>query len=348
MKPGALLIRADASVAIGTGHVMRCLALAQAWQDAGGCVTFVMAESTPAIEERLRGESVGLVRIYGVVGSEFDGQQLVALARTHGSAWVIVDGYEFGSGYQRTLKNERLNVVLIDDNGRSGTYAADVVLNDNIHAQECLYQNREKHTRLLLGTRYALLRREFVSAAAPREISPIGRKLLVTMGGSDPDNVTCRAMEAIEQVAIENLDVTVVAGGSNPHLASIAGAVAESRHRCRILSNVTNMQELISWADLAISAAGTACWEYCALGLPAVLVAVAENQIANAKALHAAGAARLVAGGSRFAVDEMAQLITRLANSASERQSLSRTARTLVDGGGAARVLSVLMGRDNS
>lgn len=348
MKPGVLVIRADASVAIGTGHVMRCLALAQAWQDAGGRVTFVMAESTPAIEERLRGEGVGLVRIYGVVGSEFDGEQFIALARTLCPSWVVVDGYEFGSGYQRALKNERLNVVLIDDNGRSGTYAADVVLNDNIHAQECLYQNREKHTRLLLGTRYALLRREFVSAAAPREISPIGRKLLVTMGGSDPDNVTCRAMEAIEQVAIENLDVTVVAGGSNPHLASIAGSVAKSRNRCRILSNVTNMQELISWADLAISAAGTACWEYCALGLPAVLVAVAENQIANAQALHAAGGAKLVAGGSRFAVGEMAQLITHLANSASERQSLSQTARTLVDGGGAARVLSVLMGEDNS
>jgi UDP-2,4-diacetamido-2,4,6-trideoxy-beta-L-altropyranose hydrolase len=348
MKPGALLIRADASVAIGTGHVMRCLALAQAWQDAGGRVTFVMAESTPAIEERLRNEGVGLVRIDGVVGSDFDSEQLVALARTHDPSWVIVDGYEFGSGYQRALKNERLNVVLIDDNGRAGTYAADVVLNDNLHAQECLYQNREEHTRLLLGTRYALLRREFVSAAAPRKISPIGRKLLVTMGGSDPDNVTCRAMEAIEQVAIENLDVTVVAGGSNPHLASIARSVAESRHRCRILSNVTNIQELISWADLAISAAGTACWEYCALGLPAVLVAVAENQIGNANALHVAGAAKLASGGSRFVVGEIAQLITRLANSASERQSLSRTARTLVDGGGAARVLSVLLGEDNS
>jgi UDP-2,4-diacetamido-2,4,6-trideoxy-beta-L-altropyranose hydrolase len=343
-----LLIRADASVAVGTGHVMRCLALAQAWQDAGGRVTFVMAESTPAIEERLRGEGVGLVRIDGVVGSDFDSEQVIALARTLSPAWIIVDGYEFGLGYQRALKNERLKVVLIDDNGCSGTYVADVVLNDNIHAQECLYENREKHTRLLLGTRYALLRREFVFPQAPREISPIGRKLLVTMGGSDPDNVTCRAMEAIEQVAIENLDVTVVAGGSNPHLASIAGSVAKSRHSCRILSNVTNMQELISWADLAISAAGTACWEYCALGLPAVLVAVAENQIANAKALHAAGAAELVSGGSRFAVGEMAQRITRLANSATERQSLSRTARTLVDGDGAARVLSVLMGEDNS
>jgi UDP-2,4-diacetamido-2,4,6-trideoxy-beta-L-altropyranose hydrolase len=343
-----LLIRADASVAIGTGHVMRCLALAQAWQDAGGRVTFVMAESTPAVEERLRCEGAGLVRIDGVPGSDFDGEQLIALARTQGPSWVVVDGYEFGAGYQRSLKNERFKVVLIDDNGRTGTYAADVVLNQNIHAQECLYKDRETYTRLLLGTKYALLRREFVSACQPREISSIARKLLVSMGGSDPDNVTRRVMEAIEKVEVADLQVVVVAGGSNPHLASIAESVAKCSHHCRILNNVTNMQTLISWADLAISAAGSVCWEYCALGLPAALVAVAENQIPNAEALHAAEAARLVAGGSRFPIGEMAQLITRLANSVSERQALSRTARTLVDGGGAGRVISILMGEGTS
>jgi len=343
-----LLIRADASVAIGTGHVMRCLALAQAWQDAGGGVAFVMAESTPAIEERLRSEGVGLLRIDGAAGSDLDSEQLIALARPHNPSWLVVDGYKFGPGYQRALKDERLQVVLIDDNGRTGTYAADVVLNQNIHAQECLYKDRETYTRLLLGTKYALLRREFVSVREPREFASVGHKLLVSMGGSDPDNVTCRVMEALEQVAIENLQVVVVAGGSNPHLASVAELVAKSSHSCRILNNVANMQELISWADLTVSAAGSACWEYCALGLPAALVAVAENQIPNAEALHAAGAAKLVAGGSRFPIGQMAQLITRLANSVSERQALSRTARALVDGGGAGRIISVLIGECTS
>ncbi|MBZ5653917.1 MAG: UDP-2,4-diacetamido-2,4,6-trideoxy-beta-L-altropyranose hydrolase [Acidobacteriia bacterium] len=343
-----LLIRADASVAIGTGHAMRCLALTQAWQDAGGRVTFVMAESTPAIEERLRSEGIGLVRIDGVPGSDFDHEQLIALARTHRPSWVVVDGYEFDAAYQRTLKNEGFKVLLIDDNGRPGSFTADVVLNQNVHAQECLYKNRETYTRLLLGPKYALLRREFVSAPDCREISSIGRKLLVSMGGSDPDNVTCRVMEAIEQVEVADLQVAVVAGGSNPHLASIGESVAKSSHSCRILNNVTDMPALISWADLAISGAGTVCWEYCALGLPAVLVAVAENQIPNAEALHAAGAARLVAGGSQFAIGEMAQLITRLVNSRSERFALSRTAHTLVDGGGAGRIISMLLGEGAS
>jgi UDP-2,4-diacetamido-2,4,6-trideoxy-beta-L-altropyranose hydrolase len=343
-----LLIRADASVAIGTGHVMRCLALAQAWHDAGGVATFVMAESTPAIEERLRSEDAEVVRIESVRGSDGDSAELIALAQSQSSPRVVVDGYEFGTAYQRALKNERLKVLLIDDNGSSGTYASDIVLNQNLHASECLYRNREIDTRLLLGTKYALLRREFVSSDQPREPSTIGRKLLVSMGGSDPDNVTGRVMNAIEQVQVADMEVVVVVGGSNPHLSSITEAAAVSRHVCRVLSNVTNMREVISWADLTISAAGSACWEYCASGLPAVLLAVAENQIANAEALHAAGAARLVAGGSRFVTGELVKAITRLANSASERQAISRTARTLVDGGGVGRILSILMGEGTS
>lgn len=343
LRDELLLIRADASVAIGTGHVMRCLALAQAWQDAGGAVTFAMAESTSAIEDRLRSEGASLVRIDGVPGSHADAKQFIALARIRGPAWLAVDGYEFGADYQCALKQEGFKVVLIDDHGRSAPYAADIVLNQNLSARQYLYKDLASRTRLLLGTKYALLRREFVAVRSPREIPSIARNLFVSLGGSDPDNVTCRVMDALEQVAVEGLQVAVVAGGSNPHIAALTESVAKSSQGCRVLNNVTNMQELISWADLAISAAGGACWEYCALGLPAVLVAVAENQMANAEALHAAGAATLLTGGSRFAIGDMARTVARLANSPVERQALSQTARSLVDGEGAARTVAVLL-----
>ncbi len=106
------------------------------------------------------------------------------------------------------------------------------------------------------------------------------------------------------------------------------------------------MREIIAWADFAVSAAGSACWEYCALALPAILIAVAENQRANSEALHAAGAARLVAGGSGFPISEMTELISRLVKSPSERESLSRTAGSLVDGKGASRVLGIMLGKN--
>ncbi|MFY9643693.1 MAG: UDP-2,4-diacetamido-2,4,6-trideoxy-beta-L-altropyranose hydrolase [Terriglobales bacterium] len=338
-----LLIRADASVAIGTGHVMRCLALSQAWQDQGGSVTFAMAQSTTAIEERLRTEGVRLIRMEVAPGSAADSAQLIKVSLSQSAAWVVVDGYVFDSHYQEALGAAGLKVILIDDNGRLDTYTVKIVLNQNIHAHESLYKNREAYTRLLLGTKYALLRREFVSANFRREFPAVGRKALVSMGGSDPYNVTLSVLEAIEAVGVEKLQVIVVAGGSNPHLASVREAVAKSSQDCRVLTNVNNMQEVIAWADFAISAAGTTCWEYCALGLPAILIAVAENQVVCARALHDTGAARLVGGGAKFAVAELAQAAVRLAHSSRERRTLSQNARALVDGQGAARTVSVLL-----
>src|SRR5215472_10096555 len=111
---GRLLIRCDADVAIGSGHVMRCLALAQAWQDAGGCAIFAMAQATPTVEERLRSEGFEVERTSVSVGSTADAYDSALLARKHGVSWIVVDGYEFGAEYQATLKSRGLKVLFID------------------------------------------------------------------------------------------------------------------------------------------------------------------------------------------------------------------------------------------
>ncbi len=219
------------------------------------------------------------------------------------------------------------------------------MLNQNVHAQESLYKNRESHTKLLLGTKYALLRREFVSAKPGREFSSVACNLLVSMGGSDPDNATVRVMEAIEQVNIEGLRVIVVAGGSNPHLAVVAEAVARSNHSCRILNDVTNMAKLISWADLAISAAGTACWEYCALGLPALLVALRKIRSQMQRSCTLPVLRDWLAADPNLLFARWRKR-SRPCDAPSERQDLSRTARALVDGGGAARTVEALLSEE--
>jgi UDP-2,4-diacetamido-2,4,6-trideoxy-beta-L-altropyranose hydrolase len=339
-----LLIRADASVTMGTGHVMRCLALAQAWQDVGQQAIFAMADSTPPVRERLRSEGLRVAEVSGEGGSECDLTQTAELARKEHAPVVVVDGYQFSAHYLRSLKDAGLKVALLDDNGRAGRLSVDLVLNQNIHAHEGIYENRETYTKLLLGTKYILLRREFAGwRGYQRQIRPAGCNLLVAMGGSDPDNVTLRVIEAIDHVDIAELNVAVLLGGSNPHKASISERIGKARCEYRVLADATNMPELIAAADLAVSAAGTASWEYCLLGLPAVLVAIAENQIPAATALHNLTAAVLLEGGTRFPTDKMSALIGQLMNSGKERQSLSRNSQAIVDGKGASRVVSALL-----
>src|SRR5580700_1740365 len=145
-----LVLRTDASVAIGTGHVMRCLALAQAWEDAGGRAIFAMAQATPAVEGRLRNEGFEVARVSAQVGSATDAEETADLAQQRGASWVVVDGYEFGAEYQASLKNRGMKVLFIDDNGHAAHYLADLVLNQNAHALEELYRSRELSTKLLL------------------------------------------------------------------------------------------------------------------------------------------------------------------------------------------------------
>jgi UDP-2,4-diacetamido-2,4,6-trideoxy-beta-L-altropyranose hydrolase len=344
MNLGTLLIRADTSVAMGTGHVMRCLALAQAWQDKGGTVVMAMAEATPAIEERLRRESIAVVRLQALSGSQEDASGTVALARQRNATWTVIDGYRFDEAYQRVFKSEHLRLLLVSDDAQAMTHLADMILNQNGFAAEEFYRDRKPGTRLLLGTRYAMLRREFRNWREwKRKIPATGKKILVTIGGSDPDNFTLKVVEALATADSESIDVVVVAGGSNPHQAGLKRAIATVRYPVRLLSDVENMPELMAWADLAVCGAGSTCWEMCLLGVPMILVTIAENQRAIAQGMMKAGAAKSL--GWHEDVDQAAIGISvcQLSGDGIARMKMSQAGRRLVDGDGRERVLAAML-----
>jgi UDP-2,4-diacetamido-2,4,6-trideoxy-beta-L-altropyranose hydrolase len=340
MTPASLLIRADASITMGTGHVMRCLALAQAWQDSGGRAAFAIAESTSAIREQLAAESCEVISVAGAAGTADDSAQVIALAHKQQADWIVVDGYQFGADYQAALKAAGLKVLFLDDYGHAASYSADLVLNQNAHASESMYATREPYTRLLLGPRYCLLRREFASWRGwKREVARVGRKVLVTVGGSDPENVSAKVIEALRPQS--GIEVTVVVGGSNPHFESLQRSTSQSG-RVRLLKSVANMAELMAWADVAVAGAGSTCWEMCLLQLPMALIDFAENQKPIAHALDALGAAVHLGAAKGLMETEIATRVRSLLASETERATLSERCRTLVDGGGTARVLGEL------
>jgi UDP-2,4-diacetamido-2,4,6-trideoxy-beta-L-altropyranose hydrolase len=330
-----LLIRADASARIGTGHVMRCLALAQAWRRSGGSVIFATAEITAALETRLTGEGFQNVRLSVTPGTNEDATKTGEMARSQNASWVVADGYHFGLDYQQVIKAAGLRLLLLDDYGHAKEYVADLVLNQNISADAALYARRAPYTRLLLGTRYALLREEFLRWRDwKRGIPAVARKVLVTLGGSDPDNVTGKVIQALKQFS--EIETKVVVGGSNPHIQSLQSSIIHHPSSIQLVVDATNMPELMAWADFAVAAGGTTSWELAFMGVPSLIIVLALNQRAVADGLAAAQVVR------ETNLDSLAADLRALLFDFATRKAMSEGARQLVDALGESRVVSYL------
>ncbi|OUC13629.1 MAG: UDP-2,4-diacetamido-2,4,6-trideoxy-beta-L-altropyranose hydrolase [Alkalinema sp. CACIAM 70d] len=339
-----LLLRADASAQIGTGHIMRCLALAQAVQDHGGQVWFVVAQCPEQFPEQLRDrlhqEGFTVVQLAVDAGTTADAQATIDHAQTLQVDSVAIDGYHFDAGYQQQLVQAGLRVLYFDDYGHGGHYSAHWVLNQNSSAQVDWYRDRDAATTVLLGTRYTLLRREFRAWRGWQRSHPtIARKILVTLGGSDPNNVTAQVLAALDQVNIDELEITVVVGGSNPHLSQLQQQIQRSRHQIQLLHNVTKMPDLITEADIAIAAGGTTTWELALLGLPSLVIALAENQVEITKTLDAQGIAQSLGWYSELTAPQMAEAMEELCRNKPRRQAMGQAGQALIDGEGCDRVL---------
>lgn len=341
MGPSTLLVRADASARMGQGHVMRTLALAQAWQDRGGEVAYACREIPASLAQRLRQEKMALHRLEVEPGTLADAEACLELVRRLGAAWLVADGYAFGAEFQRAVKEGGARLLVLDDYGHAEHYFADLVLNQNLGAAEEIYRRREPHTRLLLGSDYALLRREFLQARPARRHHPgVARRVLVTLGGADFLGLTPRVLDALEDVSWE-LEILVAVGQSNPRRGELEARAGGSRHRLRMDSGVF-MPEAMAWAELCISAAGSTCWELCFMGCPAGLWICADNQRDIARNLERAGCALCWGEGEDLDENDFLNNFLRISRDNRLRSMLSRRASGLVDGHGVKRILNVM------
>lgn len=337
-----LVIRTDANTEIGSGHLMRCLALGQAWKDAGGEVVFVTACSSERLLQRIYGEDFMVQKLEPFCSAKQDWQVVEDLLAEHRDAWLVLDGYHFDSDYQRRVKEAGYRLMVIDDTAHLPHYYVDIVLNQNIHAKSLCY-SYEPYTQLLLGTQYVLLGREFLKWRGwKRENSEIARKVLVTLGGSDPENVTLKVLQALQHLEIDGVEALVVVGGGNPHYEEVQSAVRASRLPMRLDSNVTNMPDLMAWADVAVSAGGSTCWELAFMGVSSLIIPWASNQLPVAAALDDMGVFFNLGWYGDISADLIAQEVSRLLLTPEIRAEITRRGQNLVDGNGAIRVLPCL------
>jgi len=343
MMPSRLLIRADATIPAGTGHVMRCLALAQEWGRTDGEALFAQAASTPALEQRVDKENLRRLKVTAAPGSLDDAKQTIEFARACAAEWVVADGYHFNAEYQHRIKDAGLKLLFVDDHGHASQYWADYILNQNISANPKWYSNREPYTQLLLGTQYTLLRKEFGKWWDwKREIVPIARKILVTLGGSDPHNITQKVVAALSSQQNREIECIVLVGGSNQHISELQSQCRNSGPSIRLILDADNMPELMAWADVAISASGTTSWELAFMGLPNLLIIFADNQKLTAEALQKKGVSVFLGFHTAVTRDRVGKALAELILDHDKRLAMSEQGRRLVDGRGAKRVAANL------
>jgi len=337
-----LVIRADANSVIGSGHVMRCLALSQAWQESGGNVIFVMNSSTKPIEKLIEDFNCSVYSYKSDIASEDDLKKTILHANQVGSKWVVLDGYSFYSDFQFKLKQAGFNLLVIDDYAHSNHYYADIILNQNCYVSAELYPTSlyEPYTQLLIGPEYTMLRREFlVFRTNQKKISKTAKKILVTIGGGDFDNITLQVINELKQMDTDKLDVIIVVGAVNPNISSLEKVTSKIKS-FTLIQNASNMPELMAWADIAITAGGSTCWELAFMGVPSIIIVTAENQKPVAKYLTTSNVSLSLGLWNIQAKNNIISFLNKLMYNMELRSNMSRLGKLLIDGYGAKRVLS--------
>ncbi|MDT8904335.1 UDP-2,4-diacetamido-2,4,6-trideoxy-beta-L-altropyranose hydrolase [Pseudomonas sp. NFACC09-4] len=366
-----VVFRADASQHIGTGHIMRSLTLADALNARGAECRFICREHPGNLIEFIRSKGYP---VHGLPFSEPQGsnfrvvneagsgtrlphsawlgatleQDVAACAVILGELetdWLVVDHYALDSRWEVALKRNYHKLMVIDD-------LADRPHQSNVLLDQTLGRNPADYApwlsakcTLLCGSQYALLRPEFAKlraySLARRENAQL-RHLLISMGGVDKDNVTGQVLHTLQSSGLPaDCRITVVMGATAPWLTQVRQQAQQMSWPVDVRVNVNDMAQLMADSDLAIGAAGSTSWERCCLGLPTVLVVLADNQRQVARALEQVGAA-YVLQDPQVIKEHLPQALASLIPSPSSRSAMSQAAQRISDGNGVAAVIQHL------
>jgi UDP-2,4-diacetamido-2,4,6-trideoxy-beta-L-altropyranose hydrolase len=339
-------IRVDSSYQIGTGHLMRCLTLADYLSGLGADAVFFSRDLPGNLRTLIRSRGFGEIPLQGntpkedlMVGRAWEDDLRAthqALRATgNGFDWIVVDHYGLDARWEAPLHREGKRLMVIDD------------MADRPHDCDLLLDTTPDHKpgsryarlvpsgcRLLLGPRYALLRREFLEASrrcGPRK-GPVAN-ILLFLGGNDPDNQTAKALEAMCAPEFSAISVDLVVGAANRNRAALEAA-SRNRLRTRFHCQTDQMAQLMAAADVSIGAGGTASWERCVLGLPALIFVLAPNQGSLARAIEQAGAGINLGDFHHIGVRDLVRKLRMLMTQPGQVRAMSEKALALINDGG--------------
>lgn len=340
-----VVIRADASAQLGTGHVMRCLTLAHMLKQEGARVAFISGKIPTALEHLVSRDFLlhGLkvpIRMEGSIASEEDALETIQYLNYRGKPdCVVIDNYSIGLDWERQVRPHVERIMVIDDLANRA-HDCDVLLDQNlcpnfVKRYDGLVPN---HARKLLGPKYALLRPEFYEARGPlRSRDGQIKSILISFGGTDPSNETAKALQAMLLMGPSSMALEVVLGGSNAQAEAASNLCSKLAH-ARLHRDVSNMAELMANADLAIGALGTTTWERCLLGLPAIAIVLARNQQLVGEGVSSAGAIVNLGWHSEVTSAKLAEAVAQLRDHPQTVREMGKAAlRIMRDNDDAAR-----------
>ncbi|MFJ3470176.1 UDP-2,4-diacetamido-2,4,6-trideoxy-beta-L-altropyranose hydrolase [Pseudomonas sp. NPDC090201] len=350
-----VLIRADASINIGSGHIARCLTLAKVLRKDGAEVAFACRQLPGHLLQRLTDEGYvahGLPERYPQEQGGVDIEaslpwqaDIDALAQALGEQprfdWLIVDHYGLDARWEKAARQFADRLMAIDDLANR-PHAVNVLLDQNYsaQAQERPYARWvDADCRTFLGPHYALMRDEFRCEAIA--IKPVVKRVMVNFGGFDAARQVYATMLALQ--GFDDLEVDFVAGLHNPEWDAM-WALVESRPNWRLHTLVSDFLGLMQQVDLFIGAGGGTTWERAALGLPTICISVANNQQLNAQLMAEAGGHLYLGPHETLDPQRLVQAISTLRDDQELRRSYAMHSRALVDGNGARRLAVALMG----
>lgn len=341
-----VIIRADASVAIGSGHVIRCLTLADQLRGQGAEVSFLCAELPGGLSDLVSARGY----VCGQLSSSVAGSCIIDAAETLMVAsevmpgivdWLVVDHYGLDSRWEESVRGCCRRMMVIDDIANR-PHSCELLLDQNYDDQWRYQDLVAKDCRQLLGPGYALLRPEYAENRRPDEYRRRSlRRIFVFFGGSDPADLTGMTLKALMAPDLIHLEVDVVVGGSYIHHESL-DILSKERGHTIIYGPQLHLADLMMAADLAVGAGGVTNWERMTLGLPSLVIPMAENQVPISEQLHQRGIIRLIGQSYDISVE---QIRDALLDEIRSRKYLDRIAPSMAtcDGQGASRVLHAML-----
>ena len=341
-----IAIRADASEKIGHGHVMRCLTLASGLKAAGANVSLLSRNLPSELNAAVTQAQCRHYELPEWLGNEWQDDILSSskiLSTQDPLDWLIVDHYGLDYKWEQQMRKYTKRIFVIDDLA-DRQHLTDVLLDPNYPA-DAAERYREKvpaNCLVLSGTTFVLLREEFICARALNENND-RTNLLVQFGGADPTNCTAFTIRALAPLLSKGLPCDVVVGGAYTHLADLHDLLHEYHFPKLNLHVATNdMARLISHARLAVAGGGTSVWERCCLGLPSIVMAIAENQFKPLERLQETGAVKSLGYAHSVDPNQLVSEVEAIWCDSKQLQIMGEFGQVLVDGNGLRRVLDVI------